>query len=121
MRVLVCGGRDYDDPDYLRRELTKLHRELNFDVVIDGTANGADSMAHDWANDWGIETLRFPADWKRYGRAAGPVRNRQMLVEGKPDLVVAFHKALSTSKGTKDMVEQARKAGVTTIIYPGGS
>jgi hypothetical protein len=60
----------------------------------------------------------YPADWKRYGNAAGAIRNTQMLVEGKPDIVLAFPTGrLSITKGTKNMVQQARKAGVRTIVY----
>jgi hypothetical protein len=116
--VLVCGARDYDDVNYLRRELTVLHREVNIDLVIDGAAAGADSLAHNWALDWGIDTLRFPAQWDRYGRSAGPIRNRQMLTAA-PDLVVAFHKNIAASKGTADMVRQAEKAGIPVMVMGG--
>jgi hypothetical protein len=56
----------------------------------------------------GVEVLPFPAQWKKFGRAAGPIRNRQMLVEGKPDLVIAFHDDLKNSDGSKNMLAQAR-------------
>ncbi len=56
-----------------------------------------------------------PANWDQYHRAAGPLRNREMLKEA-PDIVLAFHDDLSQSKGTRDMVNQALKAGVPTII-----
>lgn len=58
----------------------------------------------------------YPADWKTYGRAAGPIRNRQMLTCGQPDLVLAFHDALEISKGTANMVKIARKAGVPVVV-----
>ena len=119
MRVLVCGDRAYPDPAYLWRRLDEYLPEPP-EAVIDGTAPGADTFAHEWAEAHGIPSLRFPAEWKRYGRAAGPVRNRQMIVEGQPDLVIAFHRDIAHSKGTADMVRQARRAGIDVIV-DGGS
>lgn len=63
-----------------------------------------------------MSVLEFPADWKKYGRAAGPIRNTEMLVKGKPDLVIAFHYNLDRSKGTKDMIQQSLNHGVDVII-----
>jgi hypothetical protein len=77
---------------------------------IEGEAKGADSLARDVALELGFKVLSFPADWDKYHRAAGPIRNRQMLTEGKPDLVLAFHQDLTRSKGTKNMVTLARRA-----------
>jgi len=57
----------------------------------------------------------YYADWERYGRAAGPIRNRQMI-ETKPNLVLAFHNNLALSKGTKNTVDQARKAKIPVKV-----
>lgn len=93
-------------------------------VVIEGNASGADYVAHWWAtkspmhsynenaDDPVFEHLCFLADWGQYGKAAGPIRNQQMLDEGQPTLVIAFHDDLENSKGTKDMVKRAKKAEV---------
>jgi hypothetical protein len=111
-------------------------------VVMSGLAKGADSIAKQWCQDsplhgplikpedydyltgWqpdvhaapdecGVQFLGYPADWGHYKQGAGPVRNQQMLDEGHPTLVLAFHDSLQKdSKGTKDMVERADKAGV---------
>ena len=108
MRVLVCGGRDFADFAMACRTLDELHAETPISVVIHGAARGADTMAESWARSRGVAYERYPADWDRDGRAAGPIRNRRMLVEGKPDLVVAF----PGGRGTANMVEQAAKAGV---------
>lgn len=67
----------------------------------------------------GLNTRRYPANWQRYGRAAGPVRNQQMLDEGKPDLILAFHQDIVNSKGTADMIRRANRAGVPTRILTG--
>ena len=72
------------------------------------------------ARAWGVPknlVLAFPADWNKYDNAAGPIRNRQMLTEGKPTMVLAFHyKLLVESKGTKDMVKMALGAGLPVYL-----
>ena len=64
-----------------------------------------------------IPVEKYPADWTRYGYAAGPIRNQQMLDEGRPSLVLAFHNDFEHSKGTKDMIDKARKANIPAILY----
>lgn len=118
-RVLVCGDRNWNDRAYLYDRLDQLSAWQAFTTVIDGTAPGADCMAHDWADLHGIQSVRYPALWSEYGRAAGPIRNRQMLTEGKPDLVVAFHQDINQSKGTRDMIRQASRAGVDVVLFDG--
>jgi hypothetical protein len=114
MRVLICGDRHWKDGHAVKRELLKLE---GVRCVIEGEASGADIFGRVAAESLGIQVKPFPALWNLYGKAAGHVRNRQMLVEGKPDLVLAFHSNIEKSKGTKNMVEQARKAGVPVKIF----
>jgi len=111
MRVLVCGGRDYADSGRLFLELDALRLSRGITVVISGCARGADTFGIEWAEVRGIEVARFPADWEKHRRAAGPIRNQQMLDEGKPDLVIAF----PGGRGTADMVRRATAAGIETI------
>lgn len=111
MRVLVCGGRDYSDYRKLNDALQALHVRVRIDVLIQGGARGADTLAADWAHVAGVETLTFEADWKRHGRVAGFIRNQHMLTEGKPDLVVAF----PGGKGTANMIVTARRLGVEVM------
>lgn len=105
MRVLVCGGRDYMDHKRVFQTLSCIEGVA---VIIHGGALGADSWAAQWAYDYEVPCFRYPARWKVHGKAAGPIRNQQMLDEGKPDLVVAFPGGI----GTADMVRRARAAGV---------
>ena len=89
------------------------------DVLVHGCARGADQMAADLAT--GIEGVTiegYPANWATYHRAAGPIRNQQMLDSGV-DLVLAFHSDISKSKGTADMLNRARKAGIKTELFTG--
>jgi hypothetical protein len=105
MRILVCGGRDFNNRLFLAATLESLGPITR---VIHGGARGADMLAGEWAIENGIPFEVFGADWEKYGRAAGPRRNAEMLAKGKPDLVVAF----PGGRGTADMVRRAKAKGV---------
>lgn len=107
-RVLVCGGRDYIDEERAFSVLDVAHAANPIIKLIHGAAAGADMLAAMWAAKHNVQTEAFPADWDRHGRAAGPIRNRQMLDEGKPDIVIAF----PGGRGTRNMIEQAEGANV---------
>lgn len=111
MRVLVCGGRDYNDRGNIRCTLSELHEKYKFTEVIHGGASGADHWGGEWGHDAGITTTVYKADWNAHGKAAGPIRNQRMLDEGKPDLVVAF----PGGRGTAHMVGIAKRSGVKVI------
>lgn len=111
MKVLVCGGRHYDDEEFVFSFLDQLDKKTPITAVVHGDASGADTLAKRWARSSGIISIAYPADWKRYGRPAGPIRNQQMLDEESPDLVVAF----PGGEGTAGMVRISREAGVTVI------
>ena len=113
-KVLVCGGRDFSDMKKLMANLDRLHRDQKFCCLIHGNARGADTFAAQWAYMNDVRTKEFPADWTRYGKAAGPIRNKEMLEDGRPDLVVAFR----GGKGTQNMIEQAKRKGVEVIQIP---
>jgi hypothetical protein len=144
VRVLVCGDRGWTDTNLISAMLTGLYQEDTVGlemaefVVIEGHAPGADTDAHWWAtqnpmhshnehpDDPRFEHLCFPAHWGHTdacppgcrevsGRLAGLIRNRKMLLEGRPNLVLAFHDNLESSRGTKNMVEIAKKARVDVV------
>lgn len=135
MKILVCGGRNYgripndcpsDELDYahvkaqrestfLRCTLDAIHAETAITEVIHGAAKGADTIGKLWAKRNGIKERPFPADWNQHGRAAGHIRNQQMLDEGRPDLVVAF----PGGKGTAGMVEKAKSARIPVKDFSG--
>lgn len=112
MRVLVCGGRTFCDHVLFNSTMSRLHKERKISHIIQGGARGADYLAHVWAAKNGIRESVYNADWKAFGKSAGPIRNRVMLDEGKPDLVVAF----PGGDGTAHMVLYARKKGIEVII-----
>ena len=108
MKTIIAGGRDYrfDDPDW------DILDALDVTEVVCGGATGADECGRQWAIDRQIPVKMFPADWKSHGRAAGPIRNRQMAEYG--ERLVAFWDG--KSPGTKNMIETARKLGLEVII-----
>jgi len=114
MRVLVCGGREWSDYKAIERELSSL--PVN-STVIHGGARGADSHAGQAASVLNYSVEAYLADWDRYGKSAGPIRNQKMLTEGQPDLVLAFHSDLTKSKGTIHMMAIAAKAGVPVKLF----
>lgn len=123
MRVLVCGDRNWSNYEFMRKALAKFENEKGMiTVLIEGCARGADSMAgHLWAKEIDtpehpIYVEHYPAQWDLHGKAAGPIRNQQMLTEGRPEVVIAFHEDIASSKGTADMVRRARKAGIPVWI-----
>ena len=111
-RILVCGGRDFQDKIFLFAKLSEIVQpQIDIGkkvIIIQGEARGADRLAKEWAIENNVDYLSFFADWDRLGKKAGYVRNAQMLNEGKPHLVVAF----SGGKGTSMMVDIAKKANV---------
>lgn len=123
-RILVCGGRNYADWLSFRNIMEKIASEkfkrsepdeygnyLYEVTIISGAAKGADQMAIDWAVINWCNFEEYHALWHIYGNKAGPIRNQQMIDEGKPDLVIAFPGGV----GTKDMVRRSKKAGIEVI------
>jgi hypothetical protein len=117
MRVLVCGSRSYDKCDWPLHAVLDWVRQADHLTVIHGAARGVDSQFGELAAIRGANVIEYPADWNKHGKSAGPIRNQQMLDEGKPDVVIAFiDKPLRLSHGTSDMVARAKKAGVMTYV-----
>lgn len=120
MRILVCGSRHFND-FYLASNILLEHFTggPGF-TLIHGDAKGADRLServirhYFYKLDDLVSIERYPADWEKHGKAAGHIRNKQMLDEGKPDLVIAF--LAKDSKGTKNMIDQATKAGVPVKV-----
>lgn len=110
--VLVCGGRNYADIIKVRDVLDTMHAETPITRIVQGGAMGADAAARSWAHMRGVDVETFPADWDAHGKAAGPIRNGEMLLHGQPAVVVAF----PGGAGTADMVRQAREARIGVVL-----
>jgi SLOG family YspA-like protein len=115
MRILVCGGRDFSDKQLLFDTLDRIDVERPISLVIHGAAHGADSFAGEWAMENLKAWAAYPADWTKHGKAAGAIRNRRMLVEGRPDLVVA----MPGGRGTANMIKIAHADGVEVMEIEG--
>jgi len=107
MKVLVCGGRDFKDEDFLWSELDLISSEELIEMVIQGEALGADSIAKAWAAYHKIPCLSVPADWDKHGKRAGYLRNALMLTFN-PDRVLA----MPGGKGTEMMCALAESKSI---------
>ena len=117
MKVLVFGTRTFSDREFLFNSLDEINTEYRIHTIIEGEAKGADLLAREWAIGRGITLEPYPANWARFRYAAGPIRNRQMLEEGMPDMAVGFlDKPLDETKGSRNMFDQAEAAGVIVQI-----
>lgn len=118
MKVLVTGDREWDDVTTVVNTLEQLPPDT---IIVHGACRGADNTCAAVAEALGFQVRPYPADWTRYSHAAGPIRNQLMLdeehKEDEPiDLCLAFHNNIATSKGTKDMMTRAQKAGIVTRL-----
>jgi hypothetical protein len=112
MRLLICGSRHWTNQELISITIDKFKP----DIIIEGEGRGADIIARKIGQAKHITIWQYPANWQLYGRSAGPIRNTQMLDEGKPDLIVAFHNDIKHSKGTADMIKQATERKIKTLI-----
>jgi hypothetical protein len=108
MRLVVTGGRDYCETKRIFAALDELHSRKPVSALIEGEARGLDVRAKAWAKRRGIPVREFPADWGRYDKAAGGIRNQQMIDEGRPDYGLVF----PGGAGTADMRRRLVAAGI---------
>jgi hypothetical protein len=116
--VLVCGSRDWPDPEAIRKRLAKLPRGT---IIIHGAARGADQQAATAARALGLSEYPYPVKWRQNGRynpSAAFERNLSML-DRKPDLVIAFQR--NGSGGTQHTIDNARKRGIEVELHTDGS
>lgn len=103
MNILITGSRHYSNKKLMTDTLDKLRP---IELIIHGAARGADMIAQEYAENHSIATCQHPANWKKYGRRAGPIRNQAMLYS-HPDINLVLAFPLSDSIGTWDMVRKA--------------
>lgn len=130
MRIIIAGGRDFNDYELLAKECNRIFINLaqegcfpvsvnesrRFIEIVSGTANGADRLGERFAQDYELAVKRFPADWNALGKRAGYVRNSQMAEYAKEDngVLIAFWNGIS--KGTRHMIDLAKKHGLKVFI-----
>ena len=111
MKLIVCGGRDYNNYELVKEVLNTIyydHYPNLIKALVQGGAKGADALGKRWAMENNVPYEQFDADWARYGKAAGFMRNQEMLDESGECIVVAF----PGGNGTFDMIKRTKKARV---------
>lgn len=110
MKTIIAGGRDFNDYELLKESINKL--DIDISEIISGKSKGTDSLGEKFANENSILIREFPANWDSYGRAAGPIRNKEMA--NYSDVLIAFWD--QKSRGTKSMINLAKKQGLTIYV-----
>ncbi len=111
MIVVVTGGRDYSNVAHVYQTLNTIHRETPITELVHGAARGADTLASLWARHKGVECTPVYAEWKKFGKRAGALRNEEMLRRFHPALVVAF----PGGSGTANCVSIAESMGLKIL------
>lgn len=115
MIIVVTGDREWESLETISEAFKWFlnHYKVTPEqvMVIEGEARGADKRCRLVAEEMGMNVKALPAEWEKYGRAAGPIRNQSML-DFHPEVCLAFHDDLENSKGTKDMVKRSKKFGI---------
>ncbi|QDP66524.1 MAG: hypothetical protein Tp1111DCM1126091_30 [Prokaryotic dsDNA virus sp.] len=114
MKVIIAGGRDFNDYALMKRKLDHLFSKRMPDEIVSGNARGADALGERYAKEHSIDLKLFPANWSEHGRAAGHIRNAEMANYGT-HLVAFWDKR---SRGTLNMIETAKKKGLNVrVVY----
>lgn len=113
-RVIIAGGRYFSDYELLKEKCDEFLQDKTGEeiVIISGHVLEADSLDERYAQERGFKIETYPADWKKYGRAAGPIRNEQMA--NIANALIAFWDG--KSKGTKNMINLAKKKGLQVFV-----
>lgn len=117
-KVLITGDREWTDKKAIEEIINLVSDDNNLNyliAIIHGGARGADTIAGEYAKSLGLKVIERKANWKKYGKAAGPMRNSKML-KLKPDICFGFHNDIKNSKGTRGMLKKAKKAGIPTFL-----
>lgn len=117
MKIVVTGDRNWEDRvtvETAMRLLMPVHDREGI-TIIAGGARGLDTIAAEIAESYGYAVEIHEANWDLYGKAAGPIRNQEML-DKDPEFVLAFHDQLEKSKGTRNCVKEAEKREIPVIL-----
>ena len=104
IRLIVAGSRCFDDYDLLKSQINEIKVKYEIVEIVSGTARGADRLGELYAKEHNIPVKRFPADWDRYGKAAGYIRNVQMAEYA--DACICF--SINYSRGTEHMINLSK-------------
>lgn len=111
MRVIIAGSRTINEKD-VREALHRCPWVGFISAVVSGTARGADEFGENWAREHSININKFPADWEKFGKRAGPLRNKEMA-ENAEGLIAVWD---GQSRGTFSMIDLAKKRGLRISV-----
>ncbi len=122
-RVIIAGSRQFNDYHKMLTELDNLgiHFINTIDPIeiVSGHASGADALGERFAKEYNYPLKTFPAEWNKYGKAAGPIRNEQMAkyaAEADRGILIAF--PIGESRGTNNMIKLAKQYGLeVNVVY----
>jgi hypothetical protein len=113
MKVIIAGSRAFTDYQKLKKECNQfLQEQTNIEIVSGDHYKGADKLGIKYANERGLDLIKFPADWDSYGKAAGPKRNSKMA--SYADALIAFWDG--KSRGTNNMIQLAKQKGLRVKV-----
>jgi hypothetical protein len=112
MKIIIAGSRNFNDYNLLKSSCDNLLTQFTNIEIVSGTARGADKLGERYARERGYDIKQFPANWDKFGKSAGYIRNDEMAQYS--DMLIAFWDG--TSKGTKHMIDLANKRGIKVEI-----
>jgi len=104
MRLIIAGYREFHDYPLLRKKVSHLTKGHTIATILSGKCRGADTLGERFAKEFGIPVEDHPAEWTKHGKAAGPIRNWEM-VENATHAIVFDH---PLARGSKDLIKQAK-------------
>ncbi len=113
MRLAIVGNRDYHNYEMIKEKVDYIRGQMVITEIVSGGAPGVDALAKRYATENKLQYTEFPADWEKYGKAAGPLRNTQIVEYS--DFVIAFPQG--KSPGTRDTIAKAEKEGKLIMVY----
>jgi len=113
-KVIVAGSREFTDEKKVHKVLNKLKKEADFEIeIVSGLCRGPDMFGKNWAEKNNLKCHKYPANWNKYGKRAGFIRNEEMAKVG--DILIAFH--VNNSKGTQHMINLAIENGLKVKVF----
>ena len=116
IKVIIAGTRDFNDYAFLKKNVDYFLQGINPNSeeieIVSGNARGADKLGERYAKEYNLPVKLFPANWDKYGKRAGYLRNQEMA--NYSDVLIAFWD--EKSKGTKHMIDIAKKQDLTVIV-----
>ena len=116
--IVICGNRSFNNYDYLKECMDEIVKDIDDDIeIVSGRADGADTLGEKYAMEKGYGLVFYPARWEKYGKKAGPIRNKQMVDYAKDHngMVVAFWDGKGS--GTRSTINFAKRSNVPLKVF----